>query len=81
MTLPLGAILKARRFFQSNIINRKNHITFKTENQYRQSLIYTPSVLEITNILKSRPPSIPPYKVLLKGFEVIAQLPVAHPIK
>lgn len=42
MTLPLGAILKARRFFQSNIINRKNHITFKTENQYRQSLIYTP---------------------------------------
>ncbi len=36
---------------------------------------------EVTNILNNNPPIIPPYKVLFKGFEVMAQVPEAQPTK
>src|SRR5680860_676 len=35
---------------------------------------------DFTNILNNSPPIIPPYKVLFKGFEVIAQVPLKQPI-
>ena len=36
---------------------------------------------DFTNILNNKPPIMPPYKLLLNGFEVMAHVPDAQPTK
>ena len=76
-------MLPKRILILASLLKRKRHSHIKSTfyNQLIKLKINTAYFFgDFINILNNNPPMNPPYKVLFKGLEVIAQVPLIHPI-